>query len=65
MQLNFEQRIVDDIASKCSSANNCDLYRKVHILTNLYCCIDELCTTFDEVELLEMFGTYMKLRVQR
>lgn len=39
--------------------------RQVHSEINLYACIGELCKTFGQVELLESYGNYMRVRVAR
>ena len=41
------------------------MYRELHSLVNLYNCILDLCETFENVEMLEHYGNYMRLRVNR
>jgi len=61
----FEARIIEAIKTRISGQKTSELYRQIYCLVNLYSCIHELTKTFEEVELLEQYGNYMRLRVQR
>jgi len=62
----FDDEIIKIIAGKVRSLLSVnDIYRETHCLVSLYNCIDSLCEHFGRVEMLEHYGNYMKLRVQR
>lgn len=42
-----------------------DRFRQIHSEMNLYQCVLELCKTFNEVEVIEKYGNYMRVRVPR
>jgi len=39
--------------------------RYIHYQVNLYSCIHEICTEFKNVELIEQFSNYVRVRVAR
>jgi len=45
--------------------NNKDKIRQAHAEVNLFRCILELCKTFSEVEVIEKYGNYVRVRVAR
>lgn len=61
----FDDKIITQIEAKLADRELMEVYKEIHSAVNLYKCIDRLCDTFSEVELLEQYGNYMRLRVQR
>jgi hypothetical protein len=45
--------------------NKNDKIRQAHAEVNLFRCILELCRTFTEVEVIEKYGNYVRVRVAR
>lgn len=45
--------------------NENDKKREVHYLINLYNSISEVCKTFGTVEMIEHYGNYMRLKVEK
>lgn len=45
--------------------NENDKLRQVHSDCNLFTCVQEMCKTFNEVEVIEKYGNYMRIRVPR
>jgi hypothetical protein len=57
--------VAEAISKKLDGLMQPDLLRQIHAEINLHLCIQELCRTFGQVELLEKYGNFMKVRVQR
>jgi hypothetical protein len=61
----FDEKIIAEIEKRIEGLEPKDAHRELLSLVNLYSCIYVLCTTFNEIECLEQYGNYMRLRVQR
>lgn len=60
----FDEKIIAPIMAKIDlQSANIDIYREIHTMVSLYNCIDTLCESFTEVDVLEQYGNYMRLRV--
>jgi len=59
---NFDEKITNLITSGWQDFSQSEKIRRAHSDLNLYLCIKEFCTVFTQVDLLEKFGNYAKVR---
>jgi ATP-binding cassette subfamily A (ABC1) protein 3 len=59
----LDDSVIKKIEARILGQEEVQQYREVYSQTNLYDCIASLCTTFTEVELIEHYGNYMRLKV--
>ena len=64
-QFKFDDKIISSIQTECQNLTQNEKTRQLHGDFNLYSCIHELCGVFTQVDLLEKFGNYMKVRFQK
>ena len=61
----YDDRIIAHILSKLSGLDKQAEYRELNQQLKLHNCIDELCDNFGDLEVIEQYGGYMCLRVQK
>jgi hypothetical protein len=61
----FSDNVVAFINESLAGRNQVEQYRAVHSMVHLLSCIAVLTETFAEVEMLEHYGNYVRVRVQR
>jgi len=61
-QFKFDEKIKELILSQTGTLTTEERTRRLHGDLNLYKCINELCLVFQQVDLLEKFGNYIKVR---
>lgn len=61
----FDLNLQAQIGSNLEYLSSSDKQRQVHSDVNLYKCIKDLCEIFGVIEVLEKYGNYMRVRVQR
>lgn len=64
-QNQFSQQVNHLIKDQVKGLVGLKLWRQLHGDINLYSCILELTKTFDTIELIEKYGSYMRVRVAR
>lgn len=63
---NFDETVQKEITDAISKdLQDSDYKRKVHSEINLYRSISELCKTFTDVQLIEKYGNYIRVKVTR
>jgi len=62
----FDDKIKDNINTTLNEiTNQNDMIRQAHAEVNLFKCIIELCRTFTTVKVIEKYGNYVRVRVDR
>jgi ATP-binding cassette subfamily A (ABC1) protein 3 len=59
----LDDSVIKMIEQRISGQELMQQYREIYAQTNLYDCIASLCATFTEVEMIEHYGNYMRLKV--
>jgi ABC-type proline/glycine betaine transport system ATPase subunit len=61
-QFKFDEKIKGLVTAQTETLTAEERTRRLHGDLNLYKCINELCLVFQQVDLLEKFGNYIKVR---